>query len=146
MPVCLHDIKEPLQYPGNFNPPPAIEKLLKELQQEGAVISTPLVNLDEFTDYYKIEIVIPGAGREDILVYIQDNILSVAAAHRPRSGAAQKTPIHEFDRKCFERHILLPEDADAAFIHAAFREGLLKLYVPKSVNVTLVSNREVVVY
>lgn len=142
----LHIMKEYTHYPGTHNPPPEIEKLVKHLQLEGAVISTPLVNMDDFGAYYKIEMVIPGAKREDILVYIQDSILSVAAAHRQRSGAAEKTTIHEFDRKCFERHISLPEDGDAAFIQAEFRQGLLKLYIPKSDNLTGVTFRQVVVY
>jgi HSP20 family protein len=140
-----HSIKSP-GYPGQYIPLPETEKLMEEMLQEGVVINTPPVNMDEYETYYKIEMVIPGVRREDLLIYVLNNVLSVAAAHRTKTAAAAKSPIHEFDRKCFERRITVPDDAAAEFLNAAFREGLLRIYIPKSLNSAPVVFRQVVVY
>lgn len=141
-----HDINECMDYPGKYIPLPETELLMQQLQPDAASISTPLLNMDEFIEYYQLVMVIPGSKREDVLVYIHGNILSVAAAHKTDAAVVKKATIHEFDTKCFERHISLPQDADTAFIHAAFSEGLLKLYIPKSGDLAAVPLRQVVVY
>jgi HSP20 family protein len=144
--LSAHDINEYPDYPGRYIPLPETEQLLQALHPGVVGAGTPLLNMDEFDECYKLVIVIPGAKREEVLVHIQDNILSVAAAHKADIAAGKRTAFHEFETTCFERHILLPKDADAAFIIAAFSGGLLNLYIPKSEDMVPVSFRQVVVY
>jgi HSP20 family molecular chaperone IbpA len=48
--------------------------------------------------------------------------------------------------KIFTRNILLPENADVEFIAAEYREGILKIYIPKDGESSTISINHVVVY
>jgi HSP20 family protein len=126
--------KEHYVYPGEYHLLPETEALLNELQQPGKVsTASPLVNMDEFADCFMIEMVVPGVQREEIIINVQENILSVRILHK-NYGVLQnkKLQIHEFDSGSFERHLFLPENADPEFIIAEYRQGILNLYVPKT--------------
>lgn len=146
MPAVSYDTNECPNYPGTYHPSPEVEKFVQNFHSEDAVVCTPLLNLDEFDNCYKMDIVIPGARREDIMVYTQENMLSVIAVHSEPPQGVKKTKIHEFDSMCFERHILLPADAGTEFINAEFREGLLHLFVPKSYGPQGYAKRQIAVY
>ncbi|HJS54320.1 MAG TPA: Hsp20/alpha crystallin family protein [Chitinophagaceae bacterium] len=117
-------------YPGQYVPLPDIETSKTDQMN---IVTEPLINMDEFDDYFRIEVAIPGIRKEDILISLHDNVLSVTVCHRPAPGAVKKTRIHEFDVSYFERHILLPEDADAQLISAEYKVGILNLYIPKAI-------------
>jgi HSP20 family protein len=140
--------KEYTVYPGEYNPPQEIKSLMEELQVWGRrSASTPLVNMDEFKECYTIEVVVPGVKREDIFVYIHDNILSIVVLNKNiEEFRAKKLQIHEFDTKSFERHILLPDNADTEFISAEYRQGILSLYIPKTDEPSKTGNKQIIVY
>jgi HSP20 family protein len=142
----LHNKDCPV-YPGSFAASPEEEKMLQDLFEAGKTTEQiPLVNLDEFTDCYRIEAALPGIRREDIYVQVKDNIISIAVLHKDREEMKKKLQIHEFDCKCLERHIPLPENADTEFVSAEFRQGILSLHIPKSQKQTIVQTHQIVVY
>jgi HSP20 family protein len=134
-------------YPGAFIPLPDEERMLQELLNSGKKTAEKLlVNMDEYNDCYKIEAALPGIRREDVFVYVKGNILSVIVLHKDCEDAKKKSQIHEFDCRCIERHIALPENADAEFVSAEFRQGILRLHIPKADKYPAVHTQQIVVY
>ncbi|MEO6290498.1 MAG: Hsp20/alpha crystallin family protein [Ginsengibacter sp.] len=127
----LSYINEYPVYPGEYNLMPETEALLKDLKTKEHG-SKPLVNMDELKDCYKIKVVIPGAMREDIFIDIDKNVLSIAVLQHDSNGGKKKLAIHEFESNNFERHIILPQNADAIFVNAEYKEGILYIYIPKA--------------
>lgn len=143
-------MKESLIYPGEYAPPDNAELLLQELilsEKEIKGNIPPKINLEEHDVYYKLEISMPGIKRSEIVVYIHDNILSLAGKQREYlCEEAKKIKIHEFDNPCFQRHIFLPRNADATFISAEFRKGILHIHIPKTNEPLFLKKRQVIVY
>ncbi len=117
-------------YPGKYIPMPGTKKLLKGLRAHGSALMPP-VNMDELNDCYRIKVAIPGAKREDIFINIDKNILSIAVLQSDSNGG-RKHLKHEFESNNFERHIILPKNADSIFANAEYKEGILYIYIPQS--------------
>ncbi|HEX5027148.1 MAG TPA: Hsp20/alpha crystallin family protein, partial [Agriterribacter sp.] len=117
--------KECLVYPGEYNLLPETEALMKDVNISGhSLDARTLVNMEELDDCFEIEMIVPGAKRENLFIQIKDNILSVIVLHK-HFDQQKKWQIHEYDANCIERHILLPAHADHEFISAAYRPGIL---------------------
>lgn len=138
--------KEYTVYPGEYIPLPEVDALLQNLQSPGkSSVAKPSVNMDEYEDYFKIEVMIYGVRREDILINVNDNILSILALHK-ESDELKKNQLHEFNYNCFDRHILLPDNTDPQFIIAEYQAGILNIYVPKSKEPVINVHTRIVVY
>ena len=139
--------KESILYPGEYVP-------LKDLydrhemfpEKDIDVVTQPFVNITEFDHHYKVDVVVPGVRREDIVVKIHGRMLSFYVSHLGVLAEGKKTRLHEFDGCYFERHILLPKNSDPEFISAEYRDGIISLHIPKSDWAEPVFNRRVVVY
>ena len=135
-------------YPGNYVPvlnETELNEEIVKLKQDGMIV--PSVNITESGDCYKVEIALPGVDRESFLVYAEKNVLSVYVVHRHQKvGDPEKFRLHEFNCNCFERHIELPIDADTEFVSADYKEGVLRIYVPKASAQSIVKHTRIVVY
>ena len=116
-------------YPGQYVPLPDIETSKIDRMN---TITEPLVNMDEFDDCFEIEVAIPGIRKEDIIIDLHDNTVSITVFHVDGKSVGKRTRIHEFDINYFERHIPLPGNADTQLISAEYREGILNLFIPKA--------------
>ena len=148
MTVNLTYKKDYTVYPGEYNPLPEVQAFLDELKIRAKdSAAKPLVNMDEYEDCFKIEMVVAGARREDIFINVNENVLSIVVLHKDCAGYKKnKLQIHEFDTESFERHILLPDDADTEFVSAEYSQGILNLYIPKTLNPSGTHTSQVVVY
>jgi HSP20 family protein len=121
-------------YPGGYVPLHQREELSHMLK--GAIktmMACPPVNVVELTDSFKIEVAMPGLSREDIFINIDNEIISVRVYHQEtKQNNASSFQLHEFDYNCLERNIILPENADAEFSSALYKDGLLIIYIPKA--------------
>lgn len=137
-------------YPGEYVP------LTEEMALKGhrnpfhkrKVNRSPSI-ISELTDSYKIEIIIPGFKREDFLICVDENILSVRVPHqhaamhkRIRMSSKLPEPNYEF---C-DRYIVLPENVDADFVSAEYKEGILCFYLPKANQVVRKLHTRIIVY
>jgi HSP20 family protein len=135
-------------YPGEYIPLIKAEELAEELkkQREGTAVQ-PLINIREKADCFHIDLAIPGLKREDFFITVNDNILSIAVLHKECGKIRQNSfQLHEFNYECFNRHIILPENADAEFVSAEYKEGVLRLYVPKADRPAKNPHARIVVY
>jgi HSP20 family protein len=144
---CLPYSGECLVYPGEYTP-------VRENMQQGpadkhqaeTALSKLLLNLDEHSDHFKIEVQLPGVRRENICIRVIDNILNILVQNGDWLAAHNKLHIHEFNSDRLERQIELPANADAEFVSAEFRQGILELHIPKTTEVFSHSNSDIVVY
>ena len=143
----MPNTKECLVYPGEYIPLPEVEALLEELKlPRKDSVANALVNMDEFKDCFRIEVILPGAQREDIFITVQEYILSIVVLHKNCEELKKKYKIHEFENKCIERHILLPDNADPEFIVAEYRQGVLHLHIPKTNEPSKTNINQIAVY
>jgi len=121
-------------YPGEYVPLLNKEEIKEELKQshQGETVQPP-VNLTELNNSFTLEIAIPGVKREEFLIYIDENILSVGVLHeRCRGHKSESFHLHEFNYSCFDRHINLPANVDSQFVRAEYAAGILHLDMPKT--------------
>lgn len=139
--------KESLLYPGEYVPMKKMSKSWEQLRGvDIEVVSQPSVNISEYEHYYKLEVVVPGVRREDILIEQNGKRLSFYVSHYSSDDLERKDRLHEFDGCYFERHIQLPRNCDPEFVSAEYHNGIIVLQIPKSEWAEQVFNRRVVVY
>jgi HSP20 family protein len=141
-------LKEYCAYPGEYVPMPATRELQEKFSLAARVPDTkPLVNMDEYNDCFRIDVEVPGVKREEIFIHIQNPVLYITVLHHACVRPGGTVQLHEFENKCFERQIVLPENADTDFIAAEYRQGILSIYIPKTTEPSTIQNTsEVVVY
>lgn len=142
----LTQSKEYQIYPGEYIPMPEIESLLEELKISRSDVAKPLLNMEESRDCFKIEMAIPGFNREDIMIRVKDNVLTVMVMHSVNKKSGQYLGIHEFEHEYLERQITLPQNADPEFASAEYNQGILYLYFPKTLEPSQSSINRIIVY
>lgn len=136
-------IEESSAYPGQYVPMPDIEDLLKDKK---GCMKQPAINIDEFDNFFRIEVSLPGIQKQDIVIFVEDHTLTIKVIHKEQGGASGKPRIHEFDVNYFERQVSLPGEADTEFTTAEYREGILNLIIPKVPEHSSVAQGRIVVY
>ena len=94
---------------------------------------TPRVNVEEQEERFEITVEVPGMKKEEIDIEVQDNVLTIKGERR--FGKEEKdTSYHIFERSygTFKRAFTLPENVKSDDIEAEYRDGILKLALPKA--------------
>lgn len=135
-------------YPGEYIPLPELEQLADELEKrrEGIVVQ-PLVNVLDTAESFVIEAAIPGVKRENFLISVKEHVLSIALfTKHTEDSASVSFHLHEFNYECCDRHILLPENVNVDLASAEYKEGLLRIYMPKEKQGVKTDPQRIVVY
>jgi HSP20 family protein len=137
-----------LIYPGTYVPVLNEDELQKEIKL--SFKSEPdlaPVNMTELSDSYIIELSIPGVNREDFLIHSDENILTVCVCHKGCSQLSKNDfQKHTFNYGLLDQHIILPFNADAAFISAEYSLGTLRFHIPKNSQPVKNLHTRIVVY
>lgn len=106
------------------------------------------VNIEELGSCYKIELSVPGAKRENFLINSCGNIISVSVIHDDCAPENMEGfQLHEFNYSgCFNRKIVLPDNADSVFVSAEYESGILRLYITKSNHPLKWINTKIAIY
>ena len=141
-------MKESLIYPGEYTPLYSMKPLLKDfiLAKKSKRVQ-PAINMDEHVEEYKLEIAMPGISRDQIIIYVHQNTLSIAVissgCNIPKD---KKTKTDEANIEYFHRHISLPANVDTIFAAASLRAGVLCICLPKTNRPGLINANQVIVY
>lgn len=107
----------------------------EELKEEALSLTQwmPAVDIVEDDKEYLIKAELPDVKREDVHVKVQDGTLSLAGERKFEKEEKGKK-FHRVERAfgTFTRTFELPMDANAAKIVAEFKDGILKVHLPKS--------------
>ena len=118
--------------------PPFIDqfvgKLLPNHRNEEMVI-VPSVNISDEDKAFELSIALPGMGKEDVQIEVQDNYLTIRAQSHAQKEEKNRNWIRtEFVSHSFYRAFELPTNADPEKVEAKIKNGRLDIKVGKKDN------------
>jgi len=95
----------------------------------------PAVDIQETDAAYSVKADLPDVKKEDIKIELHDGVLSIEGERRKTQEEKGKK-FHRIERQYgqFVRRFVLPNEVDAAKVKAEFKDGVLNVQLPKSVN------------
>jgi HSP20 family protein len=93
----------------------------------------PLVDITEDEKEYLIKAELPEVNKEEVKLTVHDDVLSISGERKYEKEEKGKK-YHRVERAygSFTRSFTLPEDADASKVAADYKDGVLKVHLPKS--------------
>jgi len=93
----------------------------------------PLVDIVEDDSEYLIKAELPEVKKDEVKVTVQDDVLTITGERQCEKEEKEKK-YHRVERAygSFARSFTLPEDADGEKVAAEFKDGVLKVHLPKS--------------
>ncbi len=91
----------------------------------------PSSTINETKDGYEIEFRIPGCGRDDVEMSVENRTLVMRADNRFSAPDGLECVQKEFDYRGFNVSVELPEHADADSVSGSISNGVLKVKVSK---------------
>ena len=93
----------------------------------------PAVELSENDESYTITVEIPGVNRDEVHVDLHEGMLIIHGEKKSeREEKKERGRYIERSYGSFSRSFTLPTDADADRLDASFKDGVLKIVVPRS--------------
>jgi HSP20 family protein len=95
-------------------------------------VAQPAMDLVERDNAFELSAEMPGLDENNIEVNVANGVLTVKG-HKEEDKAEKKEDFHLRERRfgSFVRSVRLPETVDAEQIEAAFKNGVLKVILPK---------------
>lgn len=95
---------------------------------------TPLVDITEDDKEYLIKAELPDVKKEDVKVTVENGVVTITGERKFEKEEKGKK-YHRIERAygTFMRSFTLPEGAAGDKISAEFKDGVLKVHLPKSV-------------
>ena len=102
-----------------------------DLEQD--LLLKPSVDIAESKKAYRISIEVPGVDEQDIDLSIQGDSL-IISGEKKQESEEDDDGFHRVERRygSFRRILSLPTDADADGVNARFKNGVLKITIPRS--------------
>jgi HSP20 family protein len=94
--------------------------------------SMPAVNIKESDKDFVLELAVPGTDKKDLKIDINDDVVTISSESRSEKeedndGYKRK----EFSYSTFCRSFYLPENVNRDKIQASYKDGILKVELPK---------------
>ena len=94
---------------------------------------TPRADMVETDNEYLIDVDLPGMSKKDIQINYHDNVLTIAGERKEEKKEEQKGYMrNERYYGSFERSFMLPAAITDEKIKATFKDGVLKITIPKA--------------
>ncbi len=94
--------------------------------------TVPSVNILEKDNGYELQLAVPGLKKEDLVVEINANVLTISAkVAETKETSEQSYTRKEFSYSNFERAFSLPKTVATDNIEASYENGILLLALPK---------------
>ena len=92
--------------------------------------SVPSVNSLENNDSFEIDLAVPGMKKEDFTIELNDKVL-VISSETSNTIENDKMRLNEFNFSSFQRSFIVPDSVDQDKIKANYKNGILKIKLPK---------------
>ena len=92
----------------------------------------PPIDVYETADEYVITAEVPGLGRNDVQIQVQDGRVQISGQRRERGEACEQYHRVERGHGQFSRAFSLPEPIDVGGVTADLKDGVLTVTIPKS--------------
>ena len=107
----------------------------RERKQEALALTqwAPLVDITEDTKEYVVKAELPEMKKEEVKVSVEDGVLSISG-ERSLEKEDNDRKYHRIERAygSFSRSFTIPEGTDTAKVTAEFKDGVLKVHLPKN--------------
>lgn len=106
---------------------------LEERGLESGISSfTPVINSREDKDAYYVEIDLPGIKKEDVIIDVKDNVISISGERKVKKEV-KKESYYKMESKYgkFLRSFTLPENVNVDKISAKGENGVVEVVIPK---------------
>jgi len=90
----------------------------------------PSVNSVENNDSFEIDLAVPGMKKEDFTIELNDKVL-VISSETSNTMENDKMRLNEFNFSSFQRSFRVPDSVDQDKIKANYKNGILKIKLPK---------------
>ena len=93
----------------------------------------PAVDIIEHENGYDIEADLPGISENDVEAKVEDRVLIIQSIEKKQENESDPARylIRERRNHQFSRSFVVPKDADVTAIEASFKNGVLRLSIPK---------------
>ena len=93
---------------------------------------SPPVDIAEDDKEYTVKAELPGLNKENIKLTVENGVLSITGERKVEKEEKNKK-YHRIERSygTFTRTFALPDDASADKVSAEFKDGVLKVHLPK---------------
>ena len=97
----------------------------------GKVMNVPAVNVSETEKEFKLTIAAPGLEKKDFKVDAYDDMLTISSEKEVKEEKNDRFNRREYNYSSWSRSFTLPENCDAGKINAEYKNGELKIVIPK---------------
>jgi len=112
---------------SSFSSMPEFEEFFKDMS------ISPSINIKDLKDKYEISMDLPGSSEQNIKISVDDRVLKVEAKTQKLSDSNTSNFIKkERYEGSFVKSITLPNDAKGGEFTSEFKNGVLKIVVPKA--------------
>ena len=107
----------------------------RSMDDEGSLFGqwAPAVDVQETDGEYLIKADLPEVKKEDVRVELRDGMICLQGERKQEKEEKGKK-FHRIERAYgrFERRLALPSEVDAQKVAAEFKDGVLKVHLPKA--------------
>lgn len=106
---------------------------LDEFFNLGKVMNVPAVNVEETEKEFRLTIAAPGLEKKDFKVDAYDDMLTISAEKEKEEKVEKSGRFNrrEYNYSSWSRSFTLPEQCDYGKILAEYKNGELKIVIPK---------------
>ena len=98
----------------------------------GRVMKVPAVNVTENKESYMVSLAAPGLKKEDFHINVEGNMLTISSEkEESKEEKEEKYTRKEYNYSSFSRSFTLPDEVNQEKIDALYKEGVLRLVLPK---------------
>ncbi len=95
-------------------------------------LTLPSVNVKDTANEFIVEMAVPGLNKSDFDINIDNNVLSIAAESEIENNTeSENYTRREFGYSSFKRTFAIPDSVNTEKISASYKEGILKVLLPK---------------
>lgn len=112
----------------------------------GSSVGKPAANIIESKDEFEVDIAAPGMNKKDFKINLDNNILSISTEKKEEIvDENKKFTRKEFIYNSFRRSFTVPRTIETDKIKAEYKDGILKVKLPKKAEAKVDLNREIIV-
>ena len=106
--------------------------------------SVPSVNSIENNDSFEIDLAVPGMNKEDFKIELIDKLLIISSENSNSIGN-DNMRLNEFNYSSFQRSFKVPESVNLDKIKGNYKNGILKVLLPKKKESISKTNRVITI-
>ena len=98
----------------------------------GRALNVPSINVKETDNEYQLSIAAPGLDKNDFDIQVQQGMLTISAQREESKNTNDRYNRREYNYSSWTRSFSLPDDAMDGKISAEYKNGELKINVPRN--------------